>query len=541
MSLNIAKDSKKRVVIVGGGFGGLKLANKLKKSGFQVVLIDKNNYHQFPPLIYQVASAGMEPTSISFPFRKIFQHRKDFYFRMAEVRAIFPEKNLIQTSIGKAEYDYLVLAAGTTTNFFGNKHIEEEAMPMKNVSEAMGLRNALLANLERAVTCSNKQEQQELLNVVVVGGGATGVEVAGVLSEMKKFVLPNDYPDMPSSLMHIYLIEAGPRLLAGMSEDSSSHAEQFLLAGRIGRRGGGVAGKLRMALRPDHDGVAHDDHGFEERLLFPYVHGIGQIEVRQLGLGFVLDVDEAALHGLFIVRDPLERGTVGRGLAHHELGLQAAFVVIGHAADFGGQHLVEVLMVGLAFPVGGDFFHDDLLVGIGNLEGALRAMVQIAQHFAVEVAVDFRIQNAVTAELAHAAGFAVMAHANGDRAVMAALQAGVDSIEHGAYLSESVLLRMAQQRTLWVPTLSTIGNLIGSGRYPDAVLKRLLAQQQEAVRFVAAHGGRIGLGSDAGAWHVMHGQAISDELGYLTAALGPRTEPLLLEAEAYASVTFCRK
>lgn len=144
-------------------------------------------------------------------------------------------------------------------------------------------------------------------------------------------------------------------------------------------------------------------------------------------------------------------------------------------------------------------------------------------------------------ELAHAAGFAVMAHANGDRAVTAALQAGVDSIEHGAYLSESVLLRMAQQRTLWVPTLSTIGNLIGSGRYPDAVLKRLLARQQEAVRFVAAHGGRIGLGSDAGAWHVMHGQAISDELGYLTAALGPRTKPLLLEAEAYASVTFCRK
>lgn len=144
-------------------------------------------------------------------------------------------------------------------------------------------------------------------------------------------------------------------------------------------------------------------------------------------------------------------------------------------------------------------------------------------------------------ELPHAAGFAVMAHANGDRAVTAALQAGVDSIEHGAYLSESVLLRMAQQRTLWVPTLSTIGNLIGSGRYPDAVLRRLLAQQQEAVRFVAAHGGRIGLGSDAGAWHVMHGQAIPDELGYLTAALGPRTEPLLLEAEAYASVTFCRK
>lgn len=228
MSFNIEKGNKKRVVIVGGGFGGLKLANKLKKSGLQVVLVDKNNYHQFPPLIYQVASAGMEPTSISFPFRKIFQHRKDFYFRMAEVRAIFPEKNMIQTSIGKAEYDYLVLAAGTTSNFFGNEHIETEAMPMKNVSEAMGLRNALLANLERALTCSTKQEQQELLNIVIVGGGATGVEIAGALSEMKKFVLPNDYPDMPASLMHIYLIEAGPRLLAGMADESSSHAEKFL-------------------------------------------------------------------------------------------------------------------------------------------------------------------------------------------------------------------------------------------------------------------------------------------------------------------------
>ena len=207
MSLNIAKDSKKRVVIVGGGFGGLKLANKLKKNrGFQVVLIDKNNYHQFPPLIYQVASAGMEPTSISFPFRKIFSIGKIFISGWRKYVPFFPEKNLIQTSMGKAaEYDYLVLAAGTTTNFFGNKHIEEEAMPMKNVSEAMGLRNAF----GQSGTCGNLLQQM----------GATGItERCGrwwrsyrggscrSAFEMKKFVLPNDYPDMPSSLMHIYLM-----------------------------------------------------------------------------------------------------------------------------------------------------------------------------------------------------------------------------------------------------------------------------------------------------------------------------------------------
>ena len=228
MSLNIEKGDKKRVVIVGGGFSGLQVANKLKHSGMQVVLIDRNNYHQFPPLIYQVASAGMEPSSISFPFRRIFQHSKNVYFRMAELRAIYPEKKIIQTSIGKVDYDYLVLAAGTTTNFYGNKNVEAESMPMKTVSEAMGLQNAILANIERAITCATKLEQQELLNVVIVGGGATGVEVAGVLSEMKHTVLPHDYPDLDPSLMNIYLIEAGNRLLSGMSPESSAAVEKFL-------------------------------------------------------------------------------------------------------------------------------------------------------------------------------------------------------------------------------------------------------------------------------------------------------------------------
>ena len=228
MSLNIKKDNTKRIVIVGGGFGGLQLANGLKGTPYQVILIDKNNYHQFPPLIYQVASAGMEASSISFPFRRNFQHRKNFYFRMAELRAIFPEKKLIQTSIGKVEYDYLVLAAGTTTNFFGNRNVERKAMPMKTVDEAMGLQNAILANIERAITCSTQQEQQELLNVVIVGGGATGVEIAGVLSEMKRTILPHDYPDLDPSLMKIYLIEAGNRLLAAMSPESSAAVEKYL-------------------------------------------------------------------------------------------------------------------------------------------------------------------------------------------------------------------------------------------------------------------------------------------------------------------------
>lgn len=228
MSFNIPQTDRKRVVIVGGGFGGLKLANRLEKERFQVVLIDKNNYHQFPPLFYQVASSGLEYNSISFPYRKLFHGRKNFYFRLADVRAIVAAENRIETSIGDLSYDYLVLAAGTTTNFFGNRIIEEQSLPMKTVEEALSLRDVLLMNLEKATTSIDPDEKQALLNVVVVGGGATGVEVSGAISEMKRFILPKDYPDLGKFKLNVYLVEGESRLLGAMSPSASDNAYRFL-------------------------------------------------------------------------------------------------------------------------------------------------------------------------------------------------------------------------------------------------------------------------------------------------------------------------
>ena len=306
MSINIQRNQKKRVVIVGGGLGGLRLAEDLYGADMQVVLIDKNNFHQFPPLIYQIASAGIDPSSISFPFRQIFRKRKDFFFRMAEARMVDTEKKILQTSIGKIDYDYLVLAAGATTNFFGNKNIEDWAMPMKTVPEAMGLRNALLSNLERALTCATEEERQELLNIVIVGGGATGVEIAGALSEMKRYVIPYDYPDMDSSLMHIYLIEAGDRLLAGMSQDSSKKAYDFL-------KGMGVDiqfGKMVTDYR-DHKVIMKDGSEIPTRT-FLWVSGIRAnampgIDESHLGRGFRFKVDRYnridGLDGVFAIGD----------------------------------------------------------------------------------------------------------------------------------------------------------------------------------------------------------------------------------------------
>lgn len=228
MRANIKRNEQRRVVVVGGGLGGLKLVSSLRDTDFQVVLVDKNNYNQFPPLIYQVASAGLEPSNISFPFRRLFQGWKNFFFRMAEVQHIDTEEKAIKTSIGTIHYDDLVLAAGATTNFFGNKNIEASALPMKSVSESMRLRNTILQNLERAETEDNEARKQALMNIAIVGGGPSGVEIAGVLAEMKQTILPRDYPNLDTSCMHIYLINATPRLLGAMSERSSREAERAL-------------------------------------------------------------------------------------------------------------------------------------------------------------------------------------------------------------------------------------------------------------------------------------------------------------------------
>lgn len=219
---------QKRVVIVGAGFAGLTLAKKLASKLFQVVLLDKNNYHQFQPLLYQVATSGLEPSSISFPLRKIFQQKKNIIIRMTQVAAVSTETKTVHTGIGDIQYDYLVLAQGATTNYFNNDRLRKNAYSMKSVSEALLLRNTLLQNYEMALDAENKGKRSSLLNVVIVGGGPTGVELAGAIAEMKKKILPRDYAELNFRHMHIYLLEAAPRLLNGMSEKSGATVVEYL-------------------------------------------------------------------------------------------------------------------------------------------------------------------------------------------------------------------------------------------------------------------------------------------------------------------------
>lgn len=229
MSPNLPSSSLKRIVVIGAGFGGLALAQALADTeDFQVVLIDKNNYHQFQPLFYQVATAGLEPAAISFPLRLVFHNKKNVHVRVTEVLKIDTPKQEILTEIGTITYDYLVIAAGADTNFFGQQNIIDNAFPMKSVSEAIALRNRLLLNFENALIADNEEDRKGMLSVVVVGGGPTGVEVSGTLAEMKSHVLPKDFPEIDFHLMQVYIVESGAELLGPMSVESQEKSKEFL-------------------------------------------------------------------------------------------------------------------------------------------------------------------------------------------------------------------------------------------------------------------------------------------------------------------------
>lgn len=219
---------KPRVVIIGGGFGGIQLAKKLKKAPVEILMLDKHNYHTFQPLLYQVAMGAIAADSIAFPIRRIFTYQDNFTFNLANVQQINPENNTLTTNIGIIPYDYLIIATGANTNFFGNKEIEYYAMPMKNLPEALNMRGLILQNLEKAAITKDPAEKAALMTFVVVGGGPTGVELSGALAEMRHLILMKDYHGLSKQDMMVYLIEGKAELLAAMSEQASKKAKQFL-------------------------------------------------------------------------------------------------------------------------------------------------------------------------------------------------------------------------------------------------------------------------------------------------------------------------
>lgn len=227
-SLNIPNSEYPRIVIIGAGFAGLSLAKKFKRKDFQVVLVDKNNYHQFQPLYYQVAMAGLEPSSISFPLRKVFQDCKNVFIRCAELSSVDTDNKCIYTTEGTLDYDQLIIATGVGTNFYGNKNIEKSAFTLKTVSDAIQLRNEMLDDFEKAVLTKDFLERQGYIDTVIVGGGPTGVELAGALAEMKKYILPKDYKELDHEEVDIYLIQSGNCILPGMSEKSQKASLKYL-------------------------------------------------------------------------------------------------------------------------------------------------------------------------------------------------------------------------------------------------------------------------------------------------------------------------
>ena len=218
---------KPHIIILGAGFAGLQLARRLKDGDVEITLIDHYNFHQFQPLFYQVATGRLEPSSISFPLRKVFQKKHNVHVRLANVTGIDPTSKQVTTDVGIFNYDHLVIATGCSTNYFGNKQIEQFAFPMKSTTEALALRNRILLNFEEALSAT-PENLPGIMNIVVVGGGPTGVELSGSLAELKTNILPADYPDMDFSALNVYLIEAGPATLGPMSKASQQKSQEYL-------------------------------------------------------------------------------------------------------------------------------------------------------------------------------------------------------------------------------------------------------------------------------------------------------------------------
>ena len=227
--MNIPHSDNPRIVIIGGGFAGIALAKKLRNKKLQVVLLDKHNYHTFQPLLYQVATGGLEAGSIAYPIRKVIQEYRDFYFRLTSVKEIDTENQKVISEIGDLHYDYLVIATGSKTNYFGNKEIERNSMSMKTIPQSLNIRSLILENFEQAVRIKDEAEKNALMNFVLVGAGPTGVELAGALAEMKKAILQKDYPDLDISKMQINLVQGEDRVLNTMTQKSSKAAEEFLV------------------------------------------------------------------------------------------------------------------------------------------------------------------------------------------------------------------------------------------------------------------------------------------------------------------------
>jgi NADH dehydrogenase len=222
--VSIPETNKTRVAIIGGGFAGLELAKKLSAADVQIVLIDKHNYHTFQPLLYQVATAALETESIVYPFRKMFEQQDNIFFRLAEVKSIDTTTQVIHTTIGLFTYNYVVIATGATTNFYGNDQIMNKAISIKTIDDAQTLRNTILFNFEKALQTDDHEQLNSLMDYVIVGGGPTGVEIAGALSELKKHVFPKDYKELDFVNMDIHLVQSGHELLKGMSEKASREA-----------------------------------------------------------------------------------------------------------------------------------------------------------------------------------------------------------------------------------------------------------------------------------------------------------------------------